>query len=117
MEKNLSSTAAVVEAVELSGIGARSGRGDGVKVSPSEGWVGPSGPALGKVDMCPTKPGPGGIGFGGDRKPGGECGKGNGGPPWGVMSYHVRGIPFQSEARYAPWKRRWRSLRPVVNRE
>ena len=62
--------------------------GDVGKVSPSEGGVGPSGPAFGKVDRCPTKPGPGGPGLGWDREPSGEFGKGNGDPvggSWRIM--------------------------------
>ena len=42
--------------------------------------MGPFGPALGKVDRCPSEPGPGGPGLGWDGEPGGECGKGNGAP-------------------------------------
>ncbi len=80
MVRNLSSTVDVGEAVQWSGVGARSVRGDYGKVSPSEGEVGPFGPALVKVDRCPTEHGSVGPGLGWDGEPGGECGKGNGAP-------------------------------------
>ncbi len=46
-------------------------------VSPSDVGVCPSRPYLGKVERCPTEPGPGWPGLGGDGEPGGECGKVN----------------------------------------
>jgi hypothetical protein len=57
-------------------------------VSPSAVGVCPSGPSLGQVKRCSTKPGPGWPGHGGDGEPGGECGKGNGaliGGSWRIL--------------------------------
>ena len=84
----MSYTVVAVEVVDWSDVGARAARGDAVGVSPSSGVVGPSGPILGRIERCPTEPGSGRPGLGGDGEPCGECGKEKGariGGSWRIL--------------------------------